>query len=320
MKSVLVASGTANTGNNVVRTLSASGKVHVRALCRKPDADNAKALAALPNVTVVKGDFEDAASLKAALAGVDRALLVSPAGDAGQYDREVAFLAAAKEAGIEGTVRISTCNVLIDPNSKGVYAQAHGKIEEWIKANNAKAHGKTEEWINANDATVCDVCPNWFMTNVLWAMAEVKGYGSYTLPCSIPTKRKFAMIDPRDIGSAAAAILLSDKFAEFIAAGKVNVSGPAETNYSEQVDAINKAAGTSIQLKSCTADEYAAMLAGAGMTEHMSTSFTATVQMCAGEIPPARPYDEATSPLLLSIWKPEFDVAAWAAASAPMFK
>ena len=49
-------------------------------MVRNPGSDAAKALTALPNVTVVKGDFEDAGSLKAALLGVQRAFLVSPAG------------------------------------------------------------------------------------------------------------------------------------------------------------------------------------------------------------------------------------------------
>jgi len=69
---ILVASGTANTGSSVVRALSNSNLVEIRAMTRDPESGKAKSLAALPNVTVVKGDFDDFDSVKAALAGVNR--------------------------------------------------------------------------------------------------------------------------------------------------------------------------------------------------------------------------------------------------------
>jgi uncharacterized protein YbjT (DUF2867 family) len=86
---ILVASATANTGSKLVEILSANGTVKVKALVRNPASEGAKALAALPNVTIVTGDFSDVASIKAALIGIDRAFLVSPAGEDAQYDREV---------------------------------------------------------------------------------------------------------------------------------------------------------------------------------------------------------------------------------------
>ena len=86
---ILVASASAKTGSKVVKFLSETGSVDVRALVRNPDSDAAKALAALPNVTVVKGDFDDASSLAPLLSGVTRAFLVSAPGEDTQYDREV---------------------------------------------------------------------------------------------------------------------------------------------------------------------------------------------------------------------------------------
>ena len=91
MQIILVASASANTGSKVVEQLSAAGSVAIRALVRNPSSDAAKALAALPNVTVVKGDFDDAASLPPVLEGVSRAFLVSAPGEDTQYDREVGW-------------------------------------------------------------------------------------------------------------------------------------------------------------------------------------------------------------------------------------
>ena len=88
-QTILVASATANTGSKVVELLSAAGSVAIRALVRNPSAASAQSLSSLPNVTVVKGDFDDPASIKAALQGVSRAFLVSSPGEDIQYDREV---------------------------------------------------------------------------------------------------------------------------------------------------------------------------------------------------------------------------------------
>jgi len=51
-----------------------------------------KMLGDLPIVTIVKGDFEDEKSLDAALAGVNRAMLVSGVGKHEQHDVECDFL------------------------------------------------------------------------------------------------------------------------------------------------------------------------------------------------------------------------------------
>lgn len=82
--------------------LSESGQVQVRALTRNPEGRVAQSLSSLPNVTVVKGDFTDKASLAAALAGVSRALLVCANNDDSQSDKEIAFIEAATEAGVSG--------------------------------------------------------------------------------------------------------------------------------------------------------------------------------------------------------------------------
>eukprot|EP00955_Chlamydomonas_euryale_P101742 365369-Chlamydomonas_euryale.AAC.1 len=67
-------------------------QANVRALTRNLESEAAKKLAGLPNVTLVKGDFGDVASLKSALSGVDRAYLVAQPGDETQFDNEAAFL------------------------------------------------------------------------------------------------------------------------------------------------------------------------------------------------------------------------------------
>jgi uncharacterized protein YbjT (DUF2867 family) len=72
---VLVTGGTGSQGGATVTHLLAAKKVRVRVLTRNLESPKAKSLAAL-GVELVKGDFEDVASLRTALAGVSAAFSV----------------------------------------------------------------------------------------------------------------------------------------------------------------------------------------------------------------------------------------------------
>ena len=72
---VLVTGGTGSQGGATVTHLLAAKKVRVRVLTRNLESQKAKNLAAR-GVELVKGDFDDVASLRAALAGVSAAFSV----------------------------------------------------------------------------------------------------------------------------------------------------------------------------------------------------------------------------------------------------
>ena len=72
---VLVTGGTGSQGGATVTHLLAAKKVRVRVLTRNLESPKAKSLAAR-GVELVKGDFDDEASLRAALAGVSAAFSV----------------------------------------------------------------------------------------------------------------------------------------------------------------------------------------------------------------------------------------------------
>jgi uncharacterized protein YbjT (DUF2867 family) len=74
-KVVLVTGGTGSQGGATVTHLLAAKKVRVRVLTRNLESPKAKSLAAR-GAELVKGDFEDEASLKTALAGVSAAFSV----------------------------------------------------------------------------------------------------------------------------------------------------------------------------------------------------------------------------------------------------
>jgi uncharacterized protein YbjT (DUF2867 family) len=72
---VLVTGGTGSQGGATVTHLLAAKKVRVRVLTRKLESPKAKSLAAR-GVELVQGEFDDAASLRTALAGVSAAFSV----------------------------------------------------------------------------------------------------------------------------------------------------------------------------------------------------------------------------------------------------
>jgi uncharacterized protein YbjT (DUF2867 family) len=109
-KVIAVVGSTGAQGGGLVRAISADpdSGFTARAITRDPDSDAAKALAALPNVELVKADLEDPPSVEAAFAGAYGAFCVtffwvdfSPEHEMAQA-RNMA--AAAKAAGVRHVI------------------------------------------------------------------------------------------------------------------------------------------------------------------------------------------------------------------------
>ena len=101
-RTILVAGATGRQGGAVARALLQRG-YQVRGLTRNPGSDRAKALSEL-GIEVVKGDFEDAASLDRAMVGVHGAFAVQNFWEHG-YEAEVrqgkSYADAAKRANVQ---------------------------------------------------------------------------------------------------------------------------------------------------------------------------------------------------------------------------
>ena len=108
---VLVTGATGQQGGATARELLAAGH-KVRAMTRKPDSDNATALAEL-GAEVVQGDLDDSASVQGALRGVWGAFAVQNTWEAGVEHEEVQgkrFAELAKEAGVQHLVYTSVAS------------------------------------------------------------------------------------------------------------------------------------------------------------------------------------------------------------------
>lgn len=296
---VLVASASSNTADTVARELSASGKVNVRAMYRNPDGDNAKALSKLPNVTVIKGDFADNASIKAALSGASRALLVSGGFDFSQFDYETSFIQAAVDANLQAVVRVGTASMLTDPASPQAYGRAHFGIETFAKRHNYP---------------VISLNPNWFFDNVIANAEEAKATGKISMPAA-GNGKKGAFVDPRDVGRAGAHILLSsdEKLKDYIEARQIEVHGPGLLNFDDNMEALSKAVGYEIKVNEVPLEGWVATMIGYGIPKEFARSFGLTFKVCGGVLEPVAAGVEETSKVLLEDgWKPKYDVKAWA--------
>jgi len=132
---VLVTGATGAQGGAVVSELLKADNVTIRAMTRNPSAPKAQALAS-KGVQVVKADMSDAASLGIAMAGVDRAFLLTdptgPKGAALEEENGKLFIAIAKEAGDQHLV----FNSVGDANNHSGVPHFDSKfaIEQTLKA------------------------------------------------------------------------------------------------------------------------------------------------------------------------------------------
>ena len=243
------------------------------------------------------GDLAVHADVDKALEGVSRAMLVSGAFSHDQFENEAYFIEAAARANLEVTVRVSTNSSLIKPGTKGAYGRAH--------------HGLAA-FIDASKYRVVDLCPDYFYSNMHGSAAEAKSSGKISLPVS-GDGDKITMIDPRDVGTAAAAILLQPAagLAPFLAKRVIEVHGPSKVNFADVAAALSKVAGYPISINTVPREPWAATLMSYGIPRVFAMSFLETVEQAAGVVPAG--YEAYGKPVWCSETSPELLAIGWKA-------
>lgn len=172
---ILLTGITGNIGGATARALLDKG-VRFRALTRDP----VKAAAwAEKGVEIFRGDLEDAAAVKRALVGVDRALLVMPNGEH-QERAELSFIGAAKAAGLKWILKLSSPEAVRGTTSP--IPLAHIAAEDAIMASGMK-------WTF--------VRPSFFMQNFRGAVKAARATGKLSMPMGRGT---IAVTDNNDAG------------------------------------------------------------------------------------------------------------------------
>jgi uncharacterized protein YbjT (DUF2867 family) len=214
----------------------------VRAFVR--DADKAARLFG-NDVEVAVGDFADSGSVRAALQGVEN-LVLSCADDPRRVDWENGAVDLAAAAGVGRIVKLSTI---------GAAPGAPVAFWDW--------HGRVEQHLGASGVSYVVLQSSFYMSNVLAAAAQVAGGGRLYAPAG---EAKIAMIDPRDVGAAAAAV----------AAGAGNdgstyiLTGPEAITYTDVAAGLAEATGRQVEFVDVPDDGARQGLIDAGVPEFVA--------------------------------------------------
>ena len=234
---ILITAATGQVGSAALDALAGAGAA-VRALVRDPAG-----FAAPEGVQVVKGDFDDDASIAKALEGVAVMLLAgrdSP-NSVAQHRR---VLARVRQAGVRHVVKLSAIGA--SPESPIALMREHHEVDEEVRKGAAG-------WTLLK--------PHLYMQNLLRAADAVRREGRLAAPMG---RNRFPLVDTRDVG-AAAAMVLRDPAAH---AGKVYaLSGPVAVSYEEAAKALTSIAGRVVTYEAVAPAEFEQRLRAVGMSD-----------------------------------------------------
>lgn len=247
---ILVTGATGTAGSQVVRELRARG-ASVRAFVRDPE----KASRLFPGeAELAVGDFADPGSLRAALEGVE-SLLLSCADDPRRVEWEVRAVDAAAEAGVERIVKLST-----------VGAEQGSPVAFW------DWHGRVEEHLAASGVPAVVLRSSFYMSNLLGAAEQVATDGRLYAPAG---RARVAMIHPRDVGAAAAALLTGagDEGRTYV------VTGPKAITWVEIAAELSSVTGRDVEYVDIPDEDAKRGMMSSGLPELVAEQLTTIFAM-----------------------------------------
>lgn len=230
---ILVSGATGTQGGAVARELVSRG-YRVRGLTRNPNSESARALAAL-GVDMVRGDFDDPASLDRALEGVDGAFSMQQwrgVGVDGEIRQGRAFADAAKRAGVGHFVYTSV-----------LYARLDSGVPQF------ESKREIEDYIRDLGISYSIIRPASFMSN-LEADREAALSGIFRSP--FPPEKARLHISPQDIGRFAAEAFDDP---ESWNGREIDIAGD-RISYGDIATAMSRVIGSTVRYEPLSPEEY----------------------------------------------------------------
>lgn len=232
---ILVTGASGMVGSQLVKQLNATG-TKFRVMLRE-QSDKAPA-----GAEVAIADFSDAATLRAAMRGVERVfLLCAPVPNLAELEGNA--IDAAKASGVKHIVKLS---VIGAADAAHMFAKPHHEVEEKLKKSGIG-------WALLR-------C-NGFMQNFLQFAGTIKSQNAFY---SAGEESKASWVDVRDIAAVAAKALTSSGHD-----GKTyEITGPEALSYDEVAKKFSSALGRPIKYVAITPEQQGAALRQAGLPQY----------------------------------------------------
>jgi uncharacterized protein YbjT (DUF2867 family) len=233
---ILLTGATGTIGSELTKILISRG-VPFRALVRS--LPTAAALQGQPGVELVVGDLNDPASLAPALAGIERAFLLTNSTEWAEQ-QQLNFVQQARQAGVRHVVKLSQWAA--DRHSPVRFLRYHAAVEEAIRAS-----GLAYTFLR----------PNLFMQGLLGFREPIVHQGMFFAAIG---NARVSVVDTRDIAAAAAAALMEPGHE-----GRTyDLTGPAALTHAEMASQLSQALGKPVVFQDISAEAMRAALLGAG--------------------------------------------------------
>lgn len=273
---ILVTGATGKNGNEIVKRLVAAD-VQVRAMVR--NRARASTIAS-PHVEVVEGDFDRPETLPGALAGIERAFLLTPSTERAQ-SQQIAFIDAARQSGIAHIVKLSMF---------GADARSPGRFQRY--------HAAAEAVLRASGIAYTVLRPNNFMQSLLNFRSTIIAQNHFYAAAG---DGRVSVVDLRDIAEVAVAALTESGHE-----GKIyELTGPQALTHAEMAQYLSASLGRHVAFVDIPPEAMRDALVGVGLPAWRAdgvvedyasyrrgdaAAITSGVQDATGKAP--RPFDE----------------------------